>query len=348
MIGASTRVSVVAARFWLVKKPDSMSKRRSQASIAPSNSAVVVIAGGTEFRTSRETLEQGGRGYLAARLQYEDMMEADFGRGQQLPFIEVDRDADLFRIVLSWMRSHRLPSATLGDMHILEDLEAEAIFFALDELRAAVNDALAPLRLHTLPLRAFSVTTGTIMIGSSGDEIFQSVVLAPHEYCLITHVTATTLSFNRPRKHHKVLCFLEERDDASNDWKPIVEEVHGFSFELQGRPDGRKKAEAYHASGIIIASFVYKHIGRDDDGDVADETTDAICAPQYSQRLSTILGPRGVHNPESTPADSDGSRDTRLKFGDDKYAMETGATWTISGVIGPAAKVLEYARGSAS
>ena len=75
--------------------------KRTQASIAPSSGTVVVIAGGTEFFTSRETLEQGGRGYLAARLQHGDMMEANFGRGQQLPFMEVDRCPDLFRIVLA-------------------------------------------------------------------------------------------------------------------------------------------------------------------------------------------------------------------------------------------------------
>ena len=115
-----------------------------------------------------------------------------------------------------------------------------------------------------------------------------------------------------------------------------------FSHEIERA--GKKAAQDYQASRILLASFVYKHIGRGDDSEDEEVATDGVCAPQYSQRVNMILGPRGVHNPGSFPANCE--RATRLTFGDDKYEMSTGATWTIFGLVGPAAKVLEYARNS--
>jgi hypothetical protein len=180
---------------------------------------------------------------------------------------------------------------------------------------------------------------------SRGDEIKESVELAPHEYCLISCVNAATHSFNRPRKHHKLLCFVKERDEDADHWKPVVPEVIWNSAVLRS---GRKAAQDYQASRIVLASFVYKHIGKGEDSEDEEVVTDTLCAPTYSQRMNMILGPRGVHNPGSFPADPDGNhRATRLTFGDDEHEMNSGATWTIFGVIGPAAKVLEYARGIA-
>jgi hypothetical protein len=341
-----------------------MKRTRSETAKEPSSRAFLVRVGGAEFRTSRETLEQGGRGYFAACLQHEEMKEIDFGRGELLPFIEVDRDPDVFRVVLAWMRTHRLPSAVVSDKQMLEDLVPEASFFALDELSTAVETALVLLRRSTEPLRAFSVTTGTVMImqpgGSRGEEIMETVELAPHEYCLVSFVTATTYSFTRPRKHHKVLCFVEERDqgavEGADKWKPVVPEA------IFPRATTPKKAfEDYQASRVVLASFVYKHWDNSNDSEDESKVTDILCAPQYSQRVNMILGPRGVHNPASFPAKPDSGHEsdspgalgpdlgprTRLVFRDDKYEMNSGASWTIFGVIGPAAKVLEYARGLA-
>ena len=356
-------------------RKDSCSMKRSCAVLAQPSSTIVVRVGGVDFRTNRETLEQGGRGYFAARLQHQELMEMDFGRNEQLPFVEVDRDPDTFRYILAWMRSHQLPSAVCKDMQALEDIVPEAAFFALDALGAAVETALIPLRQYAEPLRSFSVTTGTILMskwtvagdyGECGEEIKTSLELAPHEYCLVTFITATTHSFNRPRKHHRLLCFVEEPDivaagsaqggartraaaasgggAAADIWKSVVPEVILGSAVAR---EGTKAAEVYQASRIVLASFVYKHIGRGDESDDEDVVTDSLCTPIYSQRVNMILGPRGVHNPVDIPAapDSNGVA-TRLTFGDDKYAMNTGATWTLFGVIGPAAKVLEYARGS--
>ena len=343
-----------------------MKRTRSETAKEPSSRAFLVRVGGAEFRTSRETLEQGGCGYFAACLQHEEMKEIDFGRGELLPFIEVDRDPDVFRVVLAWMRTHRLPSAVVLDKQMLEDLVPEAAFFALDELSTAVETALALLRRSTEPLRAFSVTTGTVLImqldGVRGEEIMETVELAPHEYCLVSFVTATTHSFTRPRKHHKVLCFVEERDqcavEGEDEWKPVVPEAI-FPFMRATTP--KKAFEDYQASRVVLASFVYKHWDNSNDSEDESKVTDILCAPQYSQRVNMILGPRGVHNPASFPAKPDSGHEldspgalgsdlgprTRLVFRDDKYEMDSGATWTIFGVIGPAAKVLEYARGLA-
>ena len=159
--------------------------KRSASAMVPTSRAVVVRVGGLDFRTSRETLKQDGHGYFAALLQHQDLLEMDFGHGETLPFLEVDRDPKSFSIVLAWMRSHRLPSAVVEDKQVLEDLEPEATFFALDDLCLAVREALAPLRRATEPLRAFSLTTGTVLIGNSGDELRNSVELESHEYCLI-------------------------------------------------------------------------------------------------------------------------------------------------------------------
>ena len=81
--------------------------------------AIVVRVGGQDFRTSRETLKQDGRGYFAALIEHQDpAME----NGKLV--YEVDRDPASFPHILSWMRSHRLPSAINFDLHVLEDLEA--------------------------------------------------------------------------------------------------------------------------------------------------------------------------------------------------------------------------------
>lgn len=339
-----------------LQSPIATTLKRSAAAMTPSSNTIVVRVGGTDFRTSRETLDQGGRGYFAARLKHDAVVEMDFGR-EVLPCIEVDRDPENFRIVLSWMRSHRLPSAVAADRQVLEDLEPEATFYALDDLRQTVVEAL---RREAAPLRAFSLTTGVVMVMNSGHELMQSVELGPHEYCLVTHVTAKTNLFSRARKHHKLLCRVEEREEGSEvekDWTTIVKKLE-FSSMIRNEEDGVIKAEAYEASHIVIGAFVYKHVGGDDDPMTMEPVvgeelpTDGVCAPQYSQRANLILGPRGVHNAASTSkfaVDPDATgKETRLVFGDKEYEMESGATWTIFGVIGPAAKVLEYARGSSA
>ena len=306
--------------------------------------AVVVRVGGVEFRTSRETLEQSGCGYFAALFRHQQLPQMDFGRGEMLSVIDVDRDPEPFRHVLAWMRSHRLPASIVGDKQALDDLDPEAQFFALDGLAAAVKKALAPLRRATESLRAFSLTTGTVLLRNCGTEIQQAVMLAPHEYCFISYATCATLQFSLPRKHHKVTCSFEERDVGSDSWQSLVPTP--TAAERQAIFGAAMQAQA--ASRVVVASFVFKHMEDKEKDDSADcgmldkaAPTDGVCAPQYTQRLGVILGPRGVHNPDTIPA-GDGTKETRCVFGD-KYDMENGATWSLFGVIGPAGKVLEYA-----
>ena len=46
-----------------------------------------------------------------------------------------------------------------------------------------------------------------------------------------------------------------------------------------------------------------------------------------------------MHNPDTIAA-GDGTMETKLVFGD-SYDFQNGATWSISGVVGPAEKVLD-------
>lgn len=295
------------------------------------------------------TLEQDGRGFFAALLQHQPLVELDFGRGVTLPSFEVDRDPDCFRHVLAWMRSHRLPSAIASDKATLEDLEMEASFFALDDLTIAIQEALVPLRCAAEPLRPFSVTAGTVMYVSHGGEVKQAAVLQPHELCFVSYATCATLQFSLPRKYHKVYCDFEERDAGSDDkWEPLVPKPANFR-------DTGVVADNNETRKALLASFVYKHHKVNEHNmeaefcaDDLDQSTDVVCAPQFAQRLHVLLGPRGVHNPESTAAaaSSGAKKETRLCFQNDDFDMENGATWSIYGVIGPAEKVLEYSRGS--
>ena len=102
----------------------------------------------------------------------------------------------------------------------------------------------------------------------------------------------------------------------------------------------------------MIASCVYKHQAVNEHNmdaeycaDDLDQPTDKVCAPQFAQRVHVVLGPRGVHNPATTAAaDVPSTKETRLTFEDDvDFSMESGATWSLFGVVGPAEKELEYA-----
>ena len=84
-----------------------------------------------------------------------------------------------------------------------------------------------------------------------------------------------------------------------------------------------------------------------------------VAPASMSHRVSTVLSPY-THNPcsewlytykkDSTsyrfsrppPEEGSASVETRLTF---CSTVENGALWTLSGVVGPAAKVLDYARG---
>ena len=342
---------------------------------ACASGTVVVRVGGVDFRTTRETLEQCGHGYFAALFEHQTPDVEEFGNPpnvKSLPVLEIDRDPELFRHVLAWMRSHRLPFAVSANLAILEDLEPEAEFYSLTNLTTAIQDALGPLRLSAQPLRPFSVTTGTIMSRGSGQEIKNAVVLKPHECCLVSYITGSTVQFRLPRKHHKVECVLHERAvDSDDDWRPLVTKP-GYITAGARSEEQRIAENAYNSARVLLASFVYKHMSDRENDDEEwcgqrdkQQANDGICAPQYSQRVQIILGPRGVHNPMNLPSndgtssvDSDetssggdaessnagAALETKLVFeSPDIFLGDNGAHWSIFGVIGPTDRVVEYA-----
>ena len=341
---------------------------------APASGTVVVRVGGVDFRTTRETLEQCGHGYFAALFEHQTPDVEEFGNPpniKSLPVLEVDRDPELFRHVLAWMRSHRLPFAVSANLAILEDLEPEADFYSLPNLTAAIRNALAPLRLSAQPLRPFSVTTGTIISRGVGDEMKNAVVLKPHESCLVSYITGATVLFGLPRKHHMVECVLHERAvDSDDEWRPLVTKP---GYIMGARSAEQRIAEnAYNSARVLLASFVYKHMSDREEDEMElcgqrdkQQANDGICAPQYSQRVQIILGPRGVHNPMNLPSndgtlsvdsdetsrgdDADSSSagaalESKLVFeSPDLLLGDNGAHWSVFGVIGPTDRVVEYA-----
>ena len=103
---------------------------------------ITVDAGGTRFVTSFATIEACG-GYLAAAVK-RDLAGAE-ASDENTPSIFVDRDPELFKHVLAWMRAGRLPAAVATNAALLDDLTNEATFFALDDLCAECKKALKEL-----------------------------------------------------------------------------------------------------------------------------------------------------------------------------------------------------------
>ena len=116
---------------------------------------VVINAGGKLFETSTTTLLASGSGYFEGLLG----STGETMRGKKRARVGadgdddaasrrelfVDRDPDIFGDVLKYMRGNRLPAAVRADAHRLDDLKAEAEFFAYDRLVAACDEAMAAL-----------------------------------------------------------------------------------------------------------------------------------------------------------------------------------------------------------
>ena len=134
--------------------------------MAASTSRIVVDAGGRTFHTTRDTLLMSGAGYFTALFgptgaalggiansdeEAETSSEAagpSAKRSRTDPTeIFIDRDPDLFAIVLNFMRSGgKLPAKARKDIDRLEDLTTEAEFFIYDALEVACDDAKAELK----------------------------------------------------------------------------------------------------------------------------------------------------------------------------------------------------------
>ena len=116
---------------------------------------VIINAGGKLFETSTTTLLASGSGYFEGLLG----STGETMRGKKRARISadgdddaasrrelfVDRDPEVFGDLLKYMRGNRLPAAVRADAHRLDDLKAEAEFFAYDRLVAACDEAMAAL-----------------------------------------------------------------------------------------------------------------------------------------------------------------------------------------------------------
>ena len=116
---------------------------------------VVINAGGKLFETSTTTLLASGSGYFEGLLG----STGETMRGKKRARVGadgdddaasrrelfVDRDPEVFGDLLKYMRGNRLPAAVRADAHRLDDLKAEAEFFAYDRLVAACDEAMTAL-----------------------------------------------------------------------------------------------------------------------------------------------------------------------------------------------------------
>ena len=136
--------------------------------MAANTSRIVVDAGGRIFHTTRDTLLMSGAGYFTALFgptgaalrslgdadedaDPSESEKADAGpstkRSRTDPTeIFIDRDPDLFRDILNFMRSGKLSAKVRQDPTRLEDLTAEAEFFIYDALEKACSEAKDDLK----------------------------------------------------------------------------------------------------------------------------------------------------------------------------------------------------------
>lgn len=113
---------------------------------------ITINAGGRQFETTTATLLSSGSGFFQALLGSTGsaLSDGNFRNSStddeapsRVRDIFVDRNPELFAIVLDFMRSHRLLAAlTRSDAARLQDLLAEADFFAYDALHNACAEAL--------------------------------------------------------------------------------------------------------------------------------------------------------------------------------------------------------------
>ena len=170
--------------------------------MAANTSRIVVDAGGRIFHTTRDTLLMSGAGYFTALfgptgVALRSLGDADDGadasasekadgpstkRSRTDPTeIFIDRNPELFSIVLDFMRSGKLPSKVKRDLDCLDDLTTEAEFFIFDELKEACSEAKTELK------KALSDIAGTepkakfdsIILGAQGSESAVRVITVP-------------------------------------------------------------------------------------------------------------------------------------------------------------------------
>lgn len=106
------------------------------------NSVIVLNVGGTVFHTSPSALKKADPGSILAGL----LVDSLSAQKQEEPFF--DRDPDLFAVLLSILRTSKLPSKKSHSFSI-DDIASEARFFGAE---GAVRSAVAPPTLDGLDM----------------------------------------------------------------------------------------------------------------------------------------------------------------------------------------------------
>lgn len=111
------------------------------------SSVIVLNVGGTVFHTSPSALKKADPGSILAGLLVDSLSL----KKQEQPFF--DRDPDLFAVLLSILRTSKLPSNKSHSFSI-DDIVSEACFFGVD---GALRSAMAPPPLDGLDMSRKSV-----------------------------------------------------------------------------------------------------------------------------------------------------------------------------------------------
>lgn len=145
---------------------------------------IAVNVGGRIFLTSKQTLKSSSV-YFSALLRTTG--DATSSRQEISEDIFIDRDPDLFADVLLFMRTTRLPAATLLNIARIRDVRAEAEFFEAKSLIVACDEAA----------RDFGVLSTARTVGITLDDSnVQANIQVPTDQILYIH-SATCVTPSR-------------------------------------------------------------------------------------------------------------------------------------------------------
>ena len=237
---------------------------------------VIINAGGKLFETSTTTLLASGSGYFEGLLG----STGETMRGKKRARISadgdddaasrrelfVDRDPDIFGDVLKYMRANRLPAAVRADAHRLDDLKAEAEFFAYDRLVAACDEAMAALSDAAPHARSLFFIVEKGEADTYGDQV---VIDVPKGQVL--YVTQVSPSFRTICGHIILRATPSPKFEQGAHRMTIAQHYVPGGQEITGAPDEAQQ-QALKPMGHITLNLML-------DGG-ADERVmfDAICA----------------------------------------------------------------------
>lgn len=309
--------------------------------------AMTVCVGGVSFVTTVATLTSGANatGYLARALAH------DGG-----PVIHVDRDPELFKHVLAWLRTASLGAAVEKNDDLLKDLQREAVFFELDEMRDAIDEARLQLREHRV--RPFSLTVGHLIeeqaedVDGSLSEVAHALEVKEGEAVYVTRaICGSHISWAIPRTIHTLECrfyqlesYLEDTGCRADSWM-------------------RVPATTQQRSSMLLATQVYHNVysGRPleehDPEDAALEPPASMSHPVEAVLSLDAHCPgtwRGYDGDNYKPNETEAKRWEALRDDDEKRThlrfyttLRSGVKWTVYGFVGPEDLIVRLAAGRA-